>query len=131
MQNINKELVILILGRVVQVFIMLVSIKISTTFLSPLEMGNLYLIMSICSFFGLFFINPVGQYINRKTHEWHQKSILANKLWNYNYYILLASILSLFIVMGLYDVGIARNIQYMSLIFFIPLFVFLIHGIKL
>lgn len=125
MRNINKELIILIIGRILQVLIMLVGIKISTALLSPSEMGNLYLIMSICSFFGLFFINPIGQYINRKTHEWYQNGMLANKLWNYNYYVLLASLLSVFVVMGLYDLGFASNVNYLLLVVFIPLFVFL------
>lgn len=123
-QTINKELLILIAGRVFQVLIMLISIKISTALLNPLEMGNLYLIMSICSFFGFFFMNPIGQYINRKTHEWHQNGLLLNKLYNYNYYIIFVSILSFFIVSSLYYFGIANSMNYMLLAILVPLFVF-------
>lgn len=122
--KINKELLILVAGRIVQIAIMLISIKITTTLFSPMEMGNLYLIVSICSFFGLFFISPIGQYINRKTHEWQEEGVILNKLFNYNYYILLASILSFFVVMALYSLRIANNIDYIWLIFLVPLFVF-------
>lgn len=124
MPKINKELSILILGRIAQVVVLLASIKISTVLLSPSEMGNLYLIVSICSFFGFFFMNPIGQYVNRKTHEWHQSGILLNKLYNYNYYIIFASLMSFFIVTSLHFFGIANNVNYTLLIVLIPLFIF-------
>lgn len=123
-QKINKELAVLVMGRGAQILIMLFAIKLSTALLNPSEMGNLYLIFTICSFFGLFFMNPIGQYVNRKTHEWHRSGVLLNKLFNYNYYILSASILSFFIVFTLYSFGIANSINYTLLIIFIPLYVF-------
>lgn len=123
-QKINKELAILMIGRSIQILIMLVSIKLSTSLLNPAEMGNLYLIVSICSFFGFFFINPIGQYVNRKTHEWHQNGLLLNKLFNYNYYIIFASALSFFVVIALHYFGIANSMNYNLLIIFIPLYVF-------
>jgi O-antigen/teichoic acid export membrane protein len=124
MYRINKELSILVISRIAQIVILLVSIKISTALLSPTEIGNLYLIMSICSFFGFFLINPIGQYVNRKTHEWHDNGVILNKLFNYNYYIILTSISSYIVLLVLYSLGIANNIAYTFLILFIPLFVF-------
>ncbi len=123
-QKINKELAILVMGRGAQILIMLFAIKLSTALLNPSEMGNLYLILTIYSFFGFFFMNPIGQYVNRKTHEWHQNGVLLNKLFNYNYYILSASILSFFVVVILYSFGIANSMNYTLLIIFIPLYVF-------
>lgn len=123
-QKINKELLILGTGRIAQVIIMLITIRISTALLLPSEMGNLYLIVSICSFFSLFLISPIGQYINRKTHVWHHSGVLLNKLFNYNYYVLLASILSFFVVLLIHSLGIADNIDYTLLLIFIPLFIF-------
>lgn len=120
----NKELVILIVGRFVQVLIMLVSIKVSTKLLNPSEMGNLYLVMSICSFFSFFFISPIGQYINRKTHEWHAHGQILNRLFNYLFYILFASILSLGIIDILQAYGIAHTIDSLWLFIAIPLFIF-------
>lgn len=123
-QKINKDLLILIFGRGAQILIMLISIKLSTTFLDPKEMGNLYLIGSICSFFGFFFMNPIGQYINRKTYEWHHNGLLLNKLYNYNYYVLTASILSFFVSVILYKIGIANHVNYTLFVLLIPLFVY-------
>lgn len=112
------------MGRGAQILIMLFAIKLTTALLNPSEMGNLYLIMSICSFFGFFFINPIGQYVNRKTHEWYQGGLLLNKLFNYNYYIISASVLSFFVVIALYYFGIANSMNYNLLIILIPLYVF-------
>lgn len=123
-QKINKELSILVVGRVIQILIMLVSIKISTALLNPVEMGNLYMIASICSFFGFFFMNPIGQYINRNAYAWQHNGLLLNKLFNYNYYILSASVLSFFVTIILYDIGFANKVNYILFILLIPLFVY-------
>lgn len=120
----NKDLTVLILGRIIQVFILLVAIRIVTNILDPEQLGNYYLVMSICSFFGLFLINPIGQYINRNTHAWHDADILLDKMFNFNFYVITASVLSVFIVMLFYFFGIARAIEYQYLVIFIPLFVY-------
>ncbi|MDX4035710.1 hypothetical protein Q6A69_05160, partial [Aliarcobacter skirrowii] len=75
---INKELLVLIIGRVLQIIIALLSIKIATKYLEPIEMGNYYLIMSIVGLYGFFLINPVGQYINRNTHRWYEEKKIMN-----------------------------------------------------
>lgn len=123
-RSVNKELFVLIIGRIAQVIIMLIALKVSTTLLTPLEMGNFYLILSFCSFFGFFFINPIGQYVNRKTYEWHSQKQLLNKMFNYNYYIMIATVLSFFVVVISYKLGIGTNIEYKWLILFVPLYVF-------
>lgn len=120
----DKDLLILAAGRGLQIVILLFALKLSTHLLSPSEMGNLYLILSICSFFGLFFINPIGQYINRKTHEWYEENSLLNILYLYNYYILIASIFSVLIILTLYFYGIGNSIELKLLVIFIPLYIF-------
>lgn len=122
--KINKELSILVIGRILQIIILLIALRISTKLLSPTEMGNLYLILSICSFFGFFFINPVGQYINRKTHEWHENNNLLNTLYVYNYYLIFASILSIAVIYIAYFYGIGNTIELTLLMLFIPLYIF-------
>ena len=122
--NINKELSVLIFGRFIQILIMLVALKVSTSLLSPSAIGNLYLILSIYSFFGFFFISPIGQYINRKTHEWHKNGLLLSKLYNYNYYVLIASSISVLVIIVIHHLGIANGINYTLLILFMPVYVF-------
>lgn len=121
---INKELFILVLGRILQIVILLIALRISSKLLAPNEMGNLYLVLSICSFFAFFLINPIGQYINRKTHEWYKDNNLLNKLYIYNYYVISASIFSIILIYSMYIYGIGNIIELKLLIIFIPLYIF-------
>lgn len=43
-------------------------------------------------FCGLFLINPIGQYINRHTHEWWEEGSLWSRLYSYQYYIILVAL---------------------------------------
>ena len=44
--------------------------RVATTYLPPAEMGRLSLITAATAFFALFFVNPVGMFINRRFHAW-------------------------------------------------------------
>ena len=123
--KINPELIILIIGRVLQILIALISIKISTKLLDVHEMGNLYLVLTITSFFGLFLVNPIGQYINRKTHEWYSESKLLNIFYIYNFYIFFLSILSILVVTLLYKFGIGNEIEWFILVSLICIYTYL------
>ncbi|WP_169302257.1 oligosaccharide flippase family protein [Sulfurimonas autotrophica] len=94
----NIELFVLIIGRVLQVLIAFIAIKIVTYYLVASELGNYYLIVSLASFYGFFFVGPVGQYINRKTHQWYMEKNLLNVLYLYNYYVVFLSFSSLVMV---------------------------------
>ncbi|SDS35124.1 Membrane protein involved in the export of O-antigen and teichoic acid [Pseudomonas asplenii] len=122
--SLDRNFFSLALGRLLQVAVMLASIKVSTAFLSTSEIGNLYIIVTLTGFFGLFLINPVGQYINRKTHEWYASGVILNKLVVYFMYVLLATLLSLFLVLVLPFFGVARSMNYILLALAIPGFVF-------
>ncbi|NWE45763.1 lipopolysaccharide biosynthesis protein [Pseudomonas gingeri] len=122
--NLNRNFIVLALGRALQIAVMLASIKVSTAFLSASEVGNLYIIVTLTGFFGLFLINPVGQYINRKTHEWCASGVIINKLFVYLFYTLFATLLSFFMVLVLSYFGVGRSINYILLALAIPLFVF-------
>jgi len=122
--KINSELSILIVGRVLQILIALISIKVATKLLDASELGNLYLILSIVGFFSLFLVNPIGQYINRKTHQWHEEANLINVLYVFNIYIIALSIFSIFITYTLYNLSIGNNIDLTYFICFIVLFIY-------
>jgi len=122
--KINSELSILIVGRVLQILIALISIKVATKLLDASELGNLYLILSIVGFFSLFLVNPIGQYINRKTHQWHEEAKLINVLYVFNIYIIALSIFSIFITYTLYNLSIGNNIDLTYFICFIVLFIY-------
>ena len=71
----------------------LLSIRAVTTLFSPEQFGVLALLVVVQMFCGLFFINPVGQYININTHSWWDDGSLFGRLRSYLHYILLASFL--------------------------------------
>ncbi|MDN5130740.1 lipopolysaccharide biosynthesis protein [Aliarcobacter butzleri] len=121
---INKELLILIIGRVLQIIIALLSIKIATKYLEPIEMGNYYLIMSIVGLYGFFLINPVGQYINRNTHRWYEEKKIMNVFFVFNFYIVLMSFISFIFTYLLYKVGIGNSIEMFYFILFVSLYIF-------
>jgi len=123
--TINSELSILIIGRILQILIALISIRITTSLLDAGEIGNLYLILTITGFFGLLMINPIGQYINRKTHQWYEEKNLLNVFYIYNYYIILLAILSFFVIHFLYSFGIGKNIELVYLSSFVALFIYM------
>ncbi|CAA6819122.1 MAG: Membrane protein involved in the export of O-antigen and teichoic acid [uncultured Sulfurovum sp.] len=66
------------MGKVLQVIIALVSIKILTEVLSTEEVGNYYLLLTILMFFNFTFLNPLGQYYGRYLIAWEtSKNLLT------------------------------------------------------
>jgi O-antigen/teichoic acid export membrane protein len=57
-------------GRVAQFILALISVRVLTTLLPPEEIGKISLITTGTAFFALFFVNPVGMFINRRLHDW-------------------------------------------------------------
>ncbi len=106
--QLNKDFLIIFVAKLVQVAISVVTIKVSTMLLSPEEMGNIYIFLTVQTFFVLTFISPVGQYINRKTHTWSQNESIIDNLTIFLIFILLVTLFSTFIGCFLYyffDVG--------------------------
>jgi O-antigen/teichoic acid export membrane protein len=96
--QINKSLLFLILGRLLQATLAITTMKFATFYLSPKEMGNYYVLSSIATLFGIVFISPVGQFVNRKFHSWHDRGILFERFFIYNYYVFLVSLFTIPII---------------------------------
>lgn len=75
-------------GRAVTAVLTLVAIRCATQALGPAQYGELSLLVSVQVFCGLFLVNPVGQYINRHTHEWWDDGTLLARLTAYRRYVL-------------------------------------------
>lgn len=90
----NRDVLIITTGRVLQMVIALVSVRVSTSLLSTGEVGNIYLINSLFGFFGLALINPVGMYINRKVHRWVDEKSVLNRFSIFNIYLIFLAISS-------------------------------------
>lgn len=88
-----KDILIISISRLVTAAISVVSLRVITEALTPAEYGLYAIFVVFQVFCGLFFINPLGQYLNRNVHEWYDNGILSGKLISYNYYIVLFSFL--------------------------------------
>ncbi|MBU3612837.1 lipopolysaccharide biosynthesis protein [Polynucleobacter sp. MG-27-Goln-C1] len=80
-------------GRLLVALLTLVSIRMVTTYLDPVQFGELAILISLQTFFGLLFINPVGQYINLKTHQWWEDGVVVGHLKLFRIYFLLIALI--------------------------------------
>ncbi len=63
-------MILIIFGRAAQFILLLLVMRVATTYLPPEEMGRLSLITAATAFYALFLVNPVGMFINRRFHAW-------------------------------------------------------------
>lgn len=94
----KPDMLILITGRAVQAILTIALFRLLTSFLSPAEAGGVYLIISIATFFGMFALNPVFMYLNRKLFLWHDSKNISEHLLGYNLYSSIVSLLAVPIV---------------------------------
>jgi len=69
----NRNLLIITVGRVAQMLIMFATYRVLSTVLSVSDMGGYYFLLSISAGFGLLFANPIGMYLNRMIHAWKEE----------------------------------------------------------
>lgn len=63
-------MILIIIGRAAQFILLLLVMRIATTYLPPEEMGRLSLLTATVAFYALILVNPVGMFINRRFHAW-------------------------------------------------------------
>lgn len=83
-----------IFGRISQIFISFLTVKLATTYLSPNEMGRMALIIAIASLFSLFFVSPIGYFINLKLLHWKKSGALILYLKYHFFYLFIVSLFS-------------------------------------
>lgn len=87
----HRDLLWVVAGRLTGALIALISIRVSTSVLLPQQYGLLAILVTFQTFCGLFIVNPVGQYLNRHTHEWVDDDTLMPRLRWYRRYVMLAA----------------------------------------
>jgi len=97
----KQALVIILIGRIFQVLLSILILKISTVYLSTEEMGIYFLFVSILSYFGLTLIGPVGHFVIRKVNEWKNEKTLKTNLFKYNIYVIAISLASVPVLIGI------------------------------
>jgi O-antigen/teichoic acid export membrane protein len=77
-KKINKDLVVLVIGKVLQVIISLLAIRLLTTYLMPEELGNYYLLLTLLTFLNFTLLSPVSQYYGRHVILWKSSGNLSS-----------------------------------------------------
>jgi len=104
----TRNFLVIGVGRALQILVALASMRLMTHLLSGAEVGNVYLILSLTSYFTLVFLSPVGLYMNRRLHSWHQELNLLNYFASYSVYVVLVSVSAfplLFLAQRVFGVG--------------------------
>lgn len=84
-------MIIVMLGRIGQIFLAFLTVRIATMILLPEEMARVFLISSVIAFFAATLVNPVGVFITRRLYSWG----LTGKIRQYfNYFWLYLIIIS-------------------------------------
>ena len=78
-----KDLLMLSLGRGLQVLAGLVTIKIATTLLSPSDVGSMNQLMSLAVLGTSAVLIPMAAYIGRGCLEWMDTGILSRRLGSF------------------------------------------------
>lgn len=87
-------MITLFLGRAGQFLLMLITMRVATSLLSPQEMGRVSLVLTTTAFYVLFLVNPVGMFINRRLHAWQASGVAVNYLTWYGAYLLLIALIA-------------------------------------
>jgi len=107
-----NDIIILTIGRVLIMMTSVISIRIFTTWLSPEEIGRLYILQAICGWFSLVLINPVGMYVNRKIIEWNREGLASKNIIVLLEYFVIVAALAIVSIIGLnYSIGLGIDVK--------------------
>jgi len=88
----HQDALIISGGRCLIATFTLLSITVATSNLKPAEYGIFSILTTLHMLFGYFLINPVGQHINKNTHNWIDDGTLISRLRHFKIYIFSVSI---------------------------------------
>ncbi|MDD5208127.1 MAG: hypothetical protein PHV36_01955 [Elusimicrobiales bacterium] len=121
----KSEVLILVAGRGAQAVLTIAAFRLLTTFLSPADVGNTYLILSMATLFGMFLLSPVCIYLNRKLFFWHDSKSIFDHLLGYNLFLLGVSVLAFITVwLSWRFFGIGAGLSGLSLALIVSFYVY-------
>jgi O-antigen/teichoic acid export membrane protein len=106
-------------GRIAQMLLIFATVKISTSLLSPSEMGKVYLISAAVGFYALILLNPIGMFMNRRIHAWNNTGKVQyyyNIFWIYIVAVCFIALLSFYVFVKLEWIGIQTEIAWTMLL---------------
>ncbi len=92
--NLDRDFLILLVGRIGQALLALLSIRVLTTMLSREDVGLTYLVASLASYFVFIFISPLGMYLTRHVHQWQDEGKLKSVFKVLNWYFFVVAFIS-------------------------------------
>ncbi len=92
---------IVAIGRGLQILLGMLSLRVLSTLLPTQELGYLYLITSITTWFSLVLMNPVGMFANRKSNQWSQDGHLVLAMSALLFYSAVLALVSIPVVLSL------------------------------
>ena len=87
MRSQRTDLLIIVIGRILQVAYGVAAMRGVTAVLSPDEIGRRDLVLSVTSWFALLLISPVGNYLNRQAVEWHLEGRLLESVRRFSMFL--------------------------------------------
>lgn len=107
LEKTKKDIIVLVVGKILQVAISLVALKILTEVLTVEEVGNYYLLISLLIFFNFTFLNPLGQYYARKIIDWEK----SGNILNATIVLIGIRLISIFVAL-FFSLGVFRYFEY-------------------
>jgi O-antigen/teichoic acid export membrane protein len=93
-----NQMLLVALGRAIQFVLLLLTLRVATGILTPAEMGKVSLVTATVAFFSLFFINPVGMFINRRMHDWDLRGQVRKYLRYFCWYLVAVCLIAIFLL---------------------------------
>jgi len=98
-------MLLIVIARILQFTLLLLTLRVATSLLPPSEMGKISLVTATVAFFALLLLNPVGMFINRRMHIWHSKKHVARHLFYFWFYLFAVAVSAMLAVVLAISIG--------------------------
>ena len=98
--RLSKDFLIVVLSRALTALVAIVSLRVMTGLLAPVDYGQLVLLMGFQTFCSLFLINPIDQHVFRNAHAWWDEGRLLQHMRKFEKYVLYVSFFIFLVVSG-------------------------------
>jgi O-antigen/teichoic acid export membrane protein len=96
----GEQLLKIALGRLAQILLLVLTMRVATTFLPPAELARFFLISSAVALYGSILLNPVGMFMNRRFHAWNSRGLVSyyyGYFWAYLIFVAVIASLSIIV----------------------------------
>ncbi|WP_301387404.1 oligosaccharide flippase family protein [Thalassolituus sp. UBA2590] len=110
--GIKTGVLALVVGKILQVSIALISVRLMTSYLSEVEVGKYYLVLAVMTLLNFGLLNAPGQYFNRKVIDYSLNGVLVSASLILLFYRLLLILLGLAVTgVAYYALSLSQNFE--------------------